>query len=149
MSATVLEAMPADRGTTVLWVTDGDDWVRVTDEVARIEERRMRNGMPVSALADLVGVDRTYLGQVLKGQKEASGTYLGKVAAALDRFEKEIGEDTPAREQSGDMVEFEVSGNLGVKVIVKGPVRDRAELEETVLRLVSRLQTNQSTTPEG
>ncbi len=122
MSATVLEAMPADRGTTVLWVTDGDDWVRVTDEVARIEERRMRNGMPVSALADLVGVDRTYLGQVLKGQKEASGTYLGKVAAALDRFEKE-------------------------KPL--SAVRDRAELEETVLRLVSRLQTNQSTTPEG
>lgn len=137
MSAAVLEPMRADEGVTVLYVSDGGDWKRVEDEAARIEERRRRHGMPVKGLAELAGVDRTYLADVLKGKRPATDTFVGKVTAALDRFEQEVGEDDANQD---DLVEFEVDAGQGVTVVVKGPVRDRLELEESVVRLVSRLR---------
>lgn len=49
------------------------------------------------------------------------------------------------------MVEFEVSGDFGVRVVVKGPVSDRAELEDSVLRLIRQMKRSgdEADTPAG
>jgi hypothetical protein len=57
-----------------------------------------------------------------------------------------MGMDMPDADEAPnelDLVEFQVAGNFGVRVVVKGPVRDRRELEETVMRLIGRMQANE------
>jgi transcriptional regulator with XRE-family HTH domain len=127
----------------VLGVTNGEDErSATTEEVAAIEARRTHHGMPVNKLAERAGADRSYLADVLKGKRPASATFLGKVSAALDRYEFEIGEGLgPIAEPNElDLVEYQVTGPSSEwRVVVKGPIRDRAALEESVLRLLGRI----------
>lgn len=97
--------------------------------------------MSVRQLSDKTGINRGTIANVEAG--EARGTSAKAVAAALSGLEYEMGMDIPTaddRPNELDLVEFEVAGNFGVRVVVKGPVRDRAALEETVLRLIGRMQ---------
>ena len=65
----------------------------------------------------------------------------------LDRFERQAagfaglkGSDDP----EDDLFEFEVTGNFGVRVVVKGPARDQAALEASVIRLMREMRGDQS-----
>ena len=106
----------------------------------RIRERREALGMSVSALAKEAEVDRTYLGDFEKGLVSPKGSWVGAVDSALARIEEEAGMDTPSRGDNGDdLVEFTIEGNFGVRAVVKGPVRDMAELKAAVADLIREM----------
>lgn len=86
------------------------------------------------------------------GAIESGGGSPGKRRAldeALTRLEAEatlppLGESqltAPAAVTSEpQMIEFEVSGDFGVRVVVKGPVDSAAELEASVARLIREMR---------
>lgn len=119
------------------------EWAPVNDAETgrRIRERRTRLGMTVKALAERAGVDRGRLAKLEAGDLHVRSTTIGAVEGALDRLEHEMGMDIPS-DDSG-VVEFRVSGNFGVDVVVKGPVSNLEALEAAVSRLVSRMQAEQ------
>lgn len=109
-------------------------------EIAR---RRTALGMSVSALSEQSGIDR---GTVKKIEADAAGvrdSSIGAVRSALDRLEDEAGMDLPTQVGEG-LVEFRVSGNFGVDVVVSGPVRDLDALERSVAKLVREMRTKES-----
>lgn len=90
---------------------------------------------------------KVHRNQVSKATKSDGGVSDGvydRIELVLDRFEKEIGgSDRPqtsaADEPKNDLVEFRLTGNFGVDVVVRGPVSDLAELEAAVERLMGRM----------
>lgn len=124
----------------------------VADEAGeRIRIRRTRLGMPVKALAERAGVDRGRLAAIESGRAHnVRATTIGAIERALDELEHEMGVDdeaearTLAPEGGSEFVEFVVEGNLGVRVVVKGPVKNMAELQAAAERLVAGMQRDQS-----
>lgn len=108
----------------------------------RIRERRTRLGMTVKDLAARAGVDRGRLAKLEAGDPTVRTTTIGAVEKALDEVEQ-LTRPLPRQPGDSDMVEFRVSGNFGVDVVVKGPIRDLASLEQSVGRIVSRMQREQ------
>ena len=103
---------------------------------------RQMNALGLSGreLATQSGVARGTVSKALEG-KAARGTYerLEKFLSDLDR---EMTSDAPkseADEPNNGLVEFRLSGNFGVDVVVRGPVSDLAELEASVGRLLSQM----------
>lgn len=119
---------------------------------AQINRRRTRLGMSASALASAAGVDR---GSVSKIEKDGTGrdSTVGAITAALDRLETEIGIDLPAAAPSAlaaeGLVEFSIAGNFGVSVIMKGPVKNMAEMEAAAARLVNQMQAERAARTVG
>ena len=102
---------------------------------AAITKRRTRLGInSVSDLATRAGVDR---GTVTKAENgnAAVRTYQ-QLEAWLDRFEEEIGAND---EPDNGLVEFRLTGNFGVDVVVRGPVSDIDKLRAAVSALMSDL----------
>jgi transcriptional regulator with XRE-family HTH domain len=119
------------------------DWPVVTGE--RFRERREHLNLTQAQLAEEAGL-RSYetVGAVERG--EGSKTSRRKIGAALDRLEEEGGTHAvdPAAEPSLHLIEFEVTGNFGVRVVVKGPVEDAREIEASVARLVRDMNAEQT-----
>jgi predicted transcriptional regulator len=120
-----------------------DRFSGVDPDLARsIRDRRERLGFTIKDLAEAAQVDRGRLSALESGTSHPRASTVGAILRTLERLERdEFGE--PKTNDNSDLVEFEVAGNFGVRVVVKGPVRDRAELEESVLRLISRMQEQQ------
>lgn len=110
-----------------------------------IRERLDALGMSRREFSQRKGVpDRSVVTKAIEGDDSVRASTYGKIEAALDRLWSEMGMDDPdtgAAHGSG-LVEFEVSGDFGVRVVVKGPVADRAELEESVLHLIRQMRAN-------
>lgn len=113
-----------------------------SDAAADIRSRRERLGMTIKELAERAQVDRGRLSALENGISTPRPSTVGAIIRTLDELEREMGLTGDDDDNNGDddLVTFEVAGNFGVKVIVKGPVRDRAELEDSVMRLISRMQ---------
>lgn len=122
----------------------------VDDAGRRVQERRAGMGMSVSALAKRAGVDRGSLA-ALEAGGSVRDTTLAAVEKALAELEHEMGMDLPSQVDSPrtepHMIEIEVSGDFGVRVVVKGPIEDRAELEASALRLARNMRGDAH--PEG
>lgn len=71
------------------------------------------------------------------------GSYLA-IESALDKLEAAVaGKATPGQVGTGaeaGLVEFRLSGNFGVDVVVKGPITDREALEESVKHLIREMR---------
>jgi transcriptional regulator with XRE-family HTH domain len=116
----------------------------LTDRIAAL-------GLSGRELAAQSGVARGTVSNALGGTA-GRGTY--------ERLEKFLGDlehemesdalpsDTPKAptQSNNDLVEFRLTGNFGVDVVVRGPVSDLAELEAAVTRLMSRMG---NVPPEG
>lgn len=124
---------------------------RSVDDVAairtQVRERRERLGMNVTDLAREAGISRDTLGDFEAGTKGFHAATLGKVMRALDAAELEAfgasGQDVPAPTPGGatyETIEFVVEGDFGVKVTVKGPIRDRGELEQSVANIIRSIR---------
>lgn len=114
-----------------------------------VRRRRKRIGMSIEELAAEAQVSRDtlsdYEGEIRKPQPDTRR----KVREALERIEHETGMDDPGR--GGDIIEFEVSGDFGVRVVVRGPIRDAEELQRSVGALVREIRASGpgSVTGEG
>ena len=115
------------------------DPVEDSGRAEQIRARRVRLGISVKALALRAGVDRGTLASLEAGDERIREATYGSVERALDLLEQEMGVE-PAAGPLADVVEFRVSGDFGVDVVVKGPVRDMAAMEESVARLLARIQ---------
>jgi transcriptional regulator with XRE-family HTH domain len=125
-----------------------DRFSGVDSEMARsIRSRREHLGMTIKDLAEEAQVDRGRLSALESGTSRPRASTVGAILRTLERLERETGLSDAKVTENSDLVEFEVAGNFGVRVVVKGPVRDRAELEESVLRLISRMQQQQPPNP--
>ena len=121
-----------------LTATESGDWAAVTAETRgeAIRRRRMSHGIrSVREFAEQTGLARETVTRAEHGEA-SEGTYQ-RLEAWLDAFEHEIGADEPAEGPSIEQITFTVEGDFGVKVTVQGPIRDRAELEESVAKISS------------
>lgn len=117
-----------------------------TDKGAELQARRKAIGMSVRALAERASVDRATIPKVEAGER-VRGYFeiVGALDKALSEIEHEFGMDLPSQvaplrpigDPSEGMVEFEITGNFGVKAVVKGPVANLAELQEAARRLIA------------
>lgn len=93
--------------------------------------------MSINALAKKVGMDRATLTAAEAGEERTTDLTYMRVENWLTEFEAETGANDPP---SDDLVEFRLSGNFGVDVVVKGPVANLAELEGSIARLLREMR---------
>ena len=105
-----------------------------------IRRRRAALGMSVSALSEVSGIYRDTITKIEADDARVRASSIGAVRMALERLEEEAGMDIPTQVGEG-LVEFRVSGNFGVDVVVSGPVRDLPALERSVAKLVREMRT--------
>lgn len=121
----------------------GADWPIVTGE--KFRERREHLNLTQEQLAKEAGI-KSYetIGAVEKGKGSVPSRR--KIADALTRLEAEGGTRALAAEQppQPQLIEFEVTGDFGVRVVVKGPVENAAELEASVARLIRDMKSDPS-----
>lgn len=104
---------------------------------ADVTARRTAIGMSVSALAKKAGVDRGSLTALEEG-RTVRDTTAAAIMRTLADLEHEMGMDVPEPTQSAQphLIEIEVTGDFGVRVVVKGPVEDEAEIVAAAMKLV-------------
>jgi transcriptional regulator with XRE-family HTH domain len=106
---------------------------------------RIELGLSTAELARRADISVDTVRKILKGQ-EGQATKVKAVDEALARAGQEKGVHAsvrPASQDGGrqlhgeeDLMEFEVGGNFGVSVVVRGPVKDHEALESAVLNLI-------------
>ena len=114
--------------------------VPVSDETRghAIKRRRLALGMSINALAKKVEMDRATLTAAEAGDPRSTDLTYTRIEKWLDDFEAETGADEPAGPE--ELVEFRLSGNFGVDVVVRGPVSNLAELEGSIARLLREMR---------
>lgn len=101
-----------------------------------IRKRRMALGIrSVSELATRSGVSRSATTAAEHGDG-ARGTY-ERLEAWLAEQERAEGSSV---EPSLEQIEFTVEGDFGVKVTVRGPITDRAALQESVAEIIKSIR---------
>lgn len=121
----------------------GADWSVVTGD--KFRERRLRLNLTQEELAEEAGIgSRDTISAVEKGQGSPGSRR--RMDEALTRLEAEGGlsGDEAAEQPAAQphLIEFEVTGDFGVRVVVKGPVENAAELEESVARLIRDMKSD-------
>lgn len=116
---------------------------------AAIARRMDRLNMTKSELAEKAGVSRSTLYKVLGDHDGAEERSYGKAERALDRAEHEHAEehggaDAIVSTEQG-LIEFEVTGDFGVRVVARAPVENAAELEASVGRLIRDIRRDRET----
>lgn len=112
----------------------GADWPTVTGE--RFRERRERLNLTQQQVADEAGI-KTYDTVAAIEQGKGSPKTRRAVDDVLTRYEEEQGMHAPPVSRAEPhMIEIEVTGDFGVRVVVKGPVEDEAEVVEAAMKLV-------------
>jgi transcriptional regulator with XRE-family HTH domain len=94
--------------------------------------------MDVAPFAREAGVSRTTLAAIEAGTVDPRDKSLAKILRALDQLEDEGG--VAPRSEAIETIEFTVEGDFGVKVTVKGPIRDRGELEQSVANIIRSIR---------
>src|SRR5690349_4329306 len=107
------------------------------------EALRVSVGLSVAELSRRSGVSVDTVSKILKGgHSQATKVYKvdeALAAAARDRgLDAAVHSAAPAAHEltEENLIEFEVGGNFGVSVVVRGPVASRADLEDSVLKLI-------------
>lgn len=113
----------------------------VGDEQRRgqaIQQRLDRLGISDREFHEQSGIDRKTLRRAVAGEERVRASTYSAIEAALDRLEKRVRPDVAVPEAG--LVTFELSGDFGVEVVVKGPVENLDELEASVERLLRRMR---------
>lgn len=126
-----------------MYAHNGAESVGMTAEGDRVAQRRTRLGMTVKALAEAAEIDRATLAGIEKGHGFRADT-MRRIERALDQAEEESGLAVPEDDPQKGLIEFEVSGDFGVHVVVRGPVGDAEALERSVVRLVRDIRASSS-----
>lgn len=107
---------------------------------------RIQLGLSAADLARRAGISVDTVRKILHG-KEGQATKVKAVDEALAEAAEKKGisasvAPTSAEPHGGhaladeQLMEFEVGGNFGVSVVVRGPVANHVELEDAVLKLI-------------
>lgn len=108
---------------------------------SRLRQRRLNNGLSVNQLHEQAHVSRDAI-YAAEDDRATDLTY-SKLEKWLDNFEHETGSEAPTtvtETQIGPgIVSFEVSGNFGVDVALRGPVENLDALRETVEKLIQSM----------
>ena len=107
----------------------------------------MRITWHANALAKRAGISRDTLARVEEDAEGVRPETYAKVERALDELSAELGFDEA--EQGGRLIRYEVRFPGAVAIVVSGPAEDRAELEESVARIVSMVPRDQTDTPDS
>ena len=103
-----------------------------------IKSRLDAIGISQRAFADKADIDRKTLSNAIEGDPTVRIRNLERIEAALLDLEQEMGMDEDTAKSPG-VVEFKVTGNFGVDVVVAGPVENLMELEAAVARLIETM----------
>lgn len=121
-------------------VVDGANFALVTNERGEaIQARLDALGISDREFHEKTGIDRKTLRRAVAGAQSTRPQTYGAIEAALGKLEAENAGVPPA-DPGDDLIEFRLSGNFGVDVVVKGPLRDRGELEDAVARLIREMR---------
>lgn len=123
--------------------TEGARLRPVADEDRRLRGDAIKSrldaiGISERAFADKADIDRKTLANAIKGEPSVRLQNLDRIEAAIFDLEQEMGMDEDSTKTPG-VVEFKVTGNFGVDVVVAGPVENLMELEEAVARLIETM----------
>lgn len=112
----------------------------VRNDGDRVRARREQMGLNVTDMAKEAGVSRDTLSDLESGKRAPHPSTLAKVVEALTRLEEEMGMDAPTPGPN-NLVRYVVNGVYGAEsLVVEGPVDNIAELEESVDRIMRRIQ---------
>lgn len=112
----------------------------MSDEGRRVRERRERLGVDKKSLAEQAGVNRNTLAAIENGES-FNRSSLAKIERVLSDLEHEAGIDAPAAsEDESGLIEFDIAGDFGVHVVVKGPVRDAELLQRQVIGIIREIR---------
>lgn len=127
-----------------------------TDEPAETRGKAIRRrmsslGLNTTGLAIEAKLDRGTVGRAMKDTPTTQEATYDRIEATLDRLEHELGHGGPDAVLSTEqgLIEFEVTGDFGVRVVVKGPIENAAELEESVARLIRDIRNSGDVTADG
>ena len=120
---------------------DGADLPPVGDiERGQAIQRRLDNlGISDREFHEQSGIDRKTLRRAVAGEERTRPSTYAAIESALSKIEQRIRPDLPEQGESG-LVTFQLSGDFGVEVVVKGPVENLGELEASVERLIARMR---------
>lgn len=127
--------MNSTEGATLRPVADDDRRLRGD----AIKSRLAAIGISQRAFADKADIDRKTLSNAIDGDPTVRLRNLERIEAALFDLEQEMGMDDDDPAKSPGVVEFKVTGNFGVDVVVAGPVENLMELEAAVARLIETM----------
>ena len=105
---------------------------------AAIERRLNALDVGFREFEDKSGINRKTLKRAIEDDPTVRPNTYELIESWLDRTEAA---NSPVEEgDGGDIVEFRLTGNFGVDVVVKGPIRDQRALEESVARLLREMR---------
>lgn len=119
-------------------VTDSERGQRIQ---ARLDALRMT----ARQFHERTNISRDTLRKAVAGDPSVRENTYQQIETKLDQFEQQAEGFRGLKGESpdDDIIEFELSGNFGVRVVVKGPIRDQAALEESVSRLIREMRGNE------
>lgn len=112
---------------------------------AELRRRRETAGMTLVDLAGETGLARQTIARAEDGQGSRA-TYR-QLETWFNRFDEETGANAPGA--SAGLIEFEVTGDFGVRVVVRGPIGSAEELERSVARIVRNIRSSDDTPTSG
>ena len=121
------------------------------EEGARMRARRERIGWDVKRLATEAGVHRTTLAALEAGEG-TRGTTRAKVEKALTDAEHEMGISGMPTESTSiqpGLIEFEITGDFGVRVVARGPIANHEVLAADVARIIRDIRASTPPPEQG
>lgn len=113
-------------------------FVTEPDRGAGIRQRLDALGISDREWYTRTGIDRKTLNRAIENDERVRENTYGAIENWIERLEREIA--GVRSDPADDLIEFRLSGNFGVDVVVKGPIRDRGELEDAVARLIREMR---------
>ena len=113
-----------------------------------IQKRLDDLGLSAREFEDRTGVNRKTLGKAVAGNANTRDTTYEAIESYLDSMEARIA-GKGATATDGDMIELTIEGDFGVRAVVKGPIRDKAELMEMTKELIRELRSGDAEATDG
>lgn len=130
-----MSALAHETSGTIRLVTD-------SERGQRIQQRLDALRMTARQFHEQTGISRDTLRKAIAGESSVRSNTYEQIENKLTAFEQQAAgfEGLKAKDPEDDLIEFELSGNFGVRVVVKGPIRDQEALEQSVTRLIREMR---------
>lgn len=114
------------------------------DRGASIQRRLNALGISDREFHEQTGIDRKTLRRAVAGQEKVRPSTYAAIEAALDKLEAKVGGGpvaaAPVVQPASDFIEFDITGDFGVHLVVKGPVADADVLKRQVIEIIREIR---------